>query len=591
MPTHTTFSSNTNLNYAPSNHATVRYILYARKSEEDKNRQVQSIGDQVKELHRLAERHNLHIVDEICEEHSAKAPGRPLFNILIDRIRSGEADGILVWSINRLLRNPVDHGTISWMLQQGQIRSVQTMDKEYLPGDNVVLLSVESAVANQFIIDLRKNTLRGIASKVEKGWFPHKAPLGYRNDVLAKTIAPDPERFAILRQGWDMLLSGGFTGLEILRVLNDELGLRVPATDKKAGGPLARSSLYNLFGNIFYAGYFKHGGMLHKGKHEPMVTLDEFMQAAGILSRELHRQPQKRTFAFTGLIRCGECGQGVTAEIKNKLIRSTNDKRTYVYYRCSDSFGRCHKRGVREEVVARQIDELLERITILPEFKGWGLEELQRWHDESGALQQTAYEQKQQALIDLNRQLDNLLDLRLKNIVGDDDYTRKRDDLVSERNALHIEANHVDEQGDHARDTVENVLNFATHARAWFATGDTIIRRIIAQGVGAEFMLKDKRITIKPNPLLVPILEDYPRLEKKYHAKKGVFEPQETGSQSRESRGLHDVRLSWGHTTDNTRTIALEQQLSFPNLSISFQTTPAISPVDTAIKREQHRLH
>lgn len=34
----------------------VRYILYAGKSEEDKNRQVQSIGDQIKELHRLAER-------------------------------------------------------------------------------------------------------------------------------------------------------------------------------------------------------------------------------------------------------------------------------------------------------------------------------------------------------------------------------------------------------------------------------------------------------------------------------------------------------------------------------------------------------
>jgi len=76
-----------------------------------------------------------------------------------------------VWSINRLLRNPVDQGTIQWLLQRRQLLSIQTMEKEHTPEDNVLILNVESGVANQFIIDLTKGTLRGLNSKLEKDGF------------------------------------------------------------------------------------------------------------------------------------------------------------------------------------------------------------------------------------------------------------------------------------------------------------------------------------------------------------------------------------------------------------------------------------
>ncbi len=546
----------------------IRYILYARKFEEDKNRQVQSIGDQIKELHRLAERKGLLIVDEVREEFSAKAPGRPLFNAMLKRIVAGEADGILVWSINRLLRNPIDQGTVSWMLQQGQIRSIQTMDKEYLPGDNVVLLSVESAVANQFIIDLRKGTLRGLASKIEKGWFPHKAPLGYLNNRLDKTIEPDPVRFAMLRQAWDLLLSGTFSVTAILDKLNNEMGFRVPATKGEAGGPLSRSTLYNLFNNIFYAGYFHHNGMLHRGAHQAMISLDDYQRAQDRLNSGTQRRAQKHEFAFTGLIRCGHCGQAVTADLKTKFIRGTGERRSYVYYHCSDSFGTCHKRGVREDDLAKNIDELLEKLTILPEFKEWGIEEIRRWRNEEETVRQTAYQQKQNALVEVNRQLDNLLDLRLKDVVSDEDYTRKRDELAAQRNALHFEADHVEQQGDLSREAVENALEFAVNARAWFAAGDVMARRAIAQTVGTKFVLEEKKITIEPNPVLVPLLEEYQELEAKYRA----LEPLKSGSGSQQSAALRDVRLSWGGIVDNTRTAAGRLQIGFPKIGTWCQT-------------------
>lgn len=120
----------------------MKYFLYARKSEEDSNRQVPSLEDQIKELHTRYP--DLDIVATYQEAHTAKEPGRPLFNEMLERIRTGEAQGILVWNLNRLLGNSVDQGTIEWMLWRSQLLSILTMDKEHTPADTVLILNVEA---------------------------------------------------------------------------------------------------------------------------------------------------------------------------------------------------------------------------------------------------------------------------------------------------------------------------------------------------------------------------------------------------------------------------------------------------------------
>ncbi len=117
---------------------------------------------------------------------------------MIGRIEDGESDGILCWQINRLSRNPVDSGRISWLLQKNIIKSIQTYDREYLPGDNVLIFSVDAATSNQYVIDLSKNVKRGLETKLTKGWLPNLAPSGYLNDQLEKTITKDTERFNLV---------------------------------------------------------------------------------------------------------------------------------------------------------------------------------------------------------------------------------------------------------------------------------------------------------------------------------------------------------------------------------------------------------
>jgi len=75
-----------------------KYYLYARKSTEDKERQVMSIEAQIYELEQFAKRENLQIVERFIESKSAKKPGREIFNKMMAKVyKSSEPVGLLSW--------------------------------------------------------------------------------------------------------------------------------------------------------------------------------------------------------------------------------------------------------------------------------------------------------------------------------------------------------------------------------------------------------------------------------------------------------------------------------------------------------------
>jgi site-specific DNA recombinase len=68
----------------------LRYILYARKSSEDAERQSLSIPAQARKLREMFP--GIKIVAMLEESRSAFEPGRPVFAKVIEMIRNGEAE-------------------------------------------------------------------------------------------------------------------------------------------------------------------------------------------------------------------------------------------------------------------------------------------------------------------------------------------------------------------------------------------------------------------------------------------------------------------------------------------------------------------
>ncbi len=506
------------------NEEKIKYFLYARKSSESEDRQIQSIEDQVNRLKKLASDLNLDIKKTYTESKSAKEPNnRPLFNEMLERIENGEARGILCWQINRLSRNPVDGGKIGWLLQKNILKSIQTMDRQYLPEDNVLLLSVETGVANQFLLDLSKNVKRGIQSKLEKGWRAGMASVGYLNDVYNHTIIKDPERFNLIRKCWDYMLTGNYTVSQILDKLNNDWGFLSHKRKRSGGKTLTLSALYGVFTNLFYTGIIVHNGQQYEGKHDPMITLEEFDRVQIILGRAGKPRPKKHFHAFTGAIRCGECGCFYTAETKRKNIKSSGRVKEYTYYHCTRRSRKIHctqRKVITESNLEELIEKEIEKYTILPQFLEWALDGLNKKNDKEIEDRSKIYEMQNKQLIETQKQLDELIKMRFKDFIDDDTYLREKKDLQDKLLRTRDNIKSTETRADKWLELTEKTFNFATYARTKFITAKgkegLELKKEILMTLGKIPIIKGSILTIESNEWLVPIKNNYPKLEEEY---------------------------------------------------------------------------
>ncbi len=477
----------------------MRLILYARKSSEGEDRQVQSLDDQNRLLRAHAQKHGLLVVDELAEAKSAKDPyRRPLFEQMLQQIEQGQADGILCWHLNRLFRNLVDSGRVGHLLQQGRIRTIETPERAYRPEDNVLLFSVESGMANQYIRELSQGVRRGMASKVEKGWAPQLAPPGYLNDLYGHTILADPDRFALLRQAWDLMLTGTVTVPQMLARLNGEWGFRTRQARHRGGAPLLLPSAYRMLHSVFYAGRFLREGVIYEGQHPAMVTMDEWERVQTILAREGAARYRKHVHAYAGMIRCGRCGCRITAEVS----KGQSGKGHYVYYHCTNRRGVCDKKGVTEGEMERQIMASLEGVRLNPQVEELLADVIERWQQEPSREAEARYAQLHRSLEAARSQQRELVGLRLKKLIDDVLLQSEQERLTGEILGLEREAGRLGTAMTRQVESAVRSIHFAAHARARFTAGDVQTRRLIVQALGVGFTLTGKNLCIERHPLL-----------------------------------------------------------------------------------------
>jgi site-specific DNA recombinase len=279
---------------------------------------------------------------------------------------------------------------------------------------------------------LSDNVKRGNRTKIESGWRPNQAPLGYRNDGTTKTIVKDPVHFPLVRKMFDLMLTGSYTPKQIALVARDEWGFRTPKRKRSGGTPFAMSSVYKILGNPFYAGVIVWNGQTYPGKHEPVISIDDFQLVRRLLERRNRPRAKHYVFAFTGMIRCWACGLGITAEHKfNRYGRH------YVYYHCSrprlDRNRKCSEPSIELRDLERQILALLRSISIDSRIERWISEEMTISGEQLKLEAQARKQSLGQALANVKGQLNELTGLRLRNLLSDDEFLCRRQELQQEQ--------------------------------------------------------------------------------------------------------------------------------------------------------------
>lgn len=374
-------------------------VVYARVSSEEQKKEGYSIPAQTKLLKDYATREEFEVVRDYVDVETAKVPGRPGFNEMIEFfLQQSKVNGsqqicriLLVEKTDRLYRNLKDYVTVDELdieihfVKEGVVLSPESHSSEKF------MHLIKVGMAKAYVENLGEEIKKGMHEKAAQGLWPCQAPAGYGNVVLPngkKGIEPDPVTAPIVTKMFEWYATGKYSLAEIARMAADA-GLKFGRQDNLA------ATVHNILKNPIYYGDFRFVGKMYRGIHTPLVTKELWDRVQDARKNRGNRKPRraKHNFAFSNLIQCGHCGCSLVGELK---------KQKYIYYHCTGYKGKCDEPYVREEVLEERFTEVLRSLRFDDEILELVSSSLREshfdeklFHDEAVERLQTEYKRLQ----------------------------------------------------------------------------------------------------------------------------------------------------------------------------------------------------
>ena len=396
----------------------MRYVVYVRKSSEQEERQILSIEAQLRELEEYAAKEQLQIVASFEEARTARETGRTVFGEMLGFIERGEADGILAWHPDRLARNSVDGGHIIHLIDQGKLKDLRfpTLTFENTP-QGIFMLSIAFSQSKYYTDNLSENVKRGIRQKLKRGEWSWFAPTGYLNNPHTRNIDPDPEKAPIVRRAFELYSTGEYT----LDAIKDFL--KAQGLCSRTGKAMCKAGVQTMLQNPIYYGVMRANGEYHEGKFKPLITRELFDKVQQVMkNRGKPRKGSKNDFPFTGWLACAYCGCSITCQ----------KQKGHHYYHCAKKKDPCPAKGYhREEKLLERAKEIVEQLSLPDDFADNMLRELDKKELQSKSEHRAAVQHLKNKKRELEKKLEDLLDLRLEGTISNEEYLGKKNKLVS----------------------------------------------------------------------------------------------------------------------------------------------------------------
>ena len=461
----------------------MNFYMYARKSTDEDDKQLLSIEAQLEELREHATKERLTVAQEFVEARTAKVPGRPVFNEMMKAIEKGQADGILAWHPDRLARNSVDGGRIIYLVDTGKITALKfpSFWFENTP-QGKFMLSIAFGQSKYYVDNLSENVKRGIRQKLRLGWFPGRPPIGYVNEPRLRTIVIDDEKAPLVKRLFETYATGGVSYQAIVDMA-DRMGL-ITVRDHR----FRKSWMHGLLSNPFYTGIFRLKGEAHEGAHEPLISRDLFDRVQAVLNKRSRARTKTRSddpCFFVGLMKCDECGSGITAQ----------RQKGHHYYNCTRKRGPCEQRKyIREEPLAQEVHAALSRVALPTETADAVLAQVDKWQTEEVKRSGELATQHRARVGDLQTRLNRLLDVYLEGTIDKDEYTGRKEAFIREKASLTAELAQIESNG---ASWIEPMRAFVTDCRSMtseLADADSEQIALLARKTGLNLHLTGARI-------------------------------------------------------------------------------------------------
>lgn len=444
-------------------------VIYARVSTKEQAEEGYSIPAQLKAIRTFCEAEGLTPLAEFVESESAGHAGRTQFGAMLSFFSEHpECRTVVAHKLDRLYRNFADQVSLE---EELGVRA------RYVIGDiadspqGTLVRDVQLSVAKFYLGNLREEVKKGMEEKVAQGGWPHRAPMGYRNDKESRSVVVDPLTAPLIAWAFERYDSGIVSVAQLATELADK-GLSGPG-----GRKFAVSGVNKMLRNPFYCGRLPYKGQVYPGNHEPLVSVALFESVQERLSG--NRNGAKKVahaYRLRGVMRCAECGCVITA----------GTHKGHVYYRCTHGKGKgsCSQRSyVREESLASEVSELLGRIELDSELLEALVADCEAYLEEKAGELSESHEAARREIATLKAKEGRLLDAFLDGDVPSEVYRERADELANRRRALELRLSEAEREGLRTIEQVRDLASTASSARVAFEGVSEDSRREVLQTV------------------------------------------------------------------------------------------------------------
>lgn len=374
---------------------------------------------------------------------------------VIGLVEQGKIHAVYAIHSDRIARNVLDHLYLRDLLRKKDV--VLKFVYQPMSDDSAASRTMDTVMASfnemQRLVTSEK-VKATLYRKAEAGYFPSIPPPGYVNAkntdpyadrIAQKIIIPEPIQGPLITELFKLYATGSYSVLELNDLLYKK-GLRT-----KSGRQLSGSRLYELLKNRLYLGEVSWGkGKCVQGRHKPLVDEYTFNKVQEMLASKNKHMCRRRKYDWllNGFLYCYKHGFRYTAEwhLGKKIA----------YYHCTNrnGCGKYSEQVMLEDAVAERFKEL----EFSPEFISLVIEKAKAIFLE----RRTTYDRKKQGLVNLRTAYESRRrvaeDKLFAGVILDEDFTRVRDEIKKEVEAIEGQMKEIEGQHEVKLDVAQEIL-------------------------------------------------------------------------------------------------------------------------------------
>ncbi|MBU4162494.1 zinc ribbon domain-containing protein [Patescibacteria group bacterium] len=215
----------------------------------------------------------------------------------------------------------------------------------------------------------------------------------------------------------------------------------------------------------------------------------------------------------------------------------------HTYYRCTKRIKRdCSEPPIRLEDLENQIRDILGKITIPPQFRDLAIKQLKVDQSKEIVDRDEITKAHRHNLDACAKKLDALFNMRLNEEIGPEEYAKKKDDLLREKQKYEELIGDTQQRIETWLERADKAFAFAQTAQNRFETGTLEDKRYVLSCLGSNLVLTGKQLRFQVDKSLALFQEVAPDVQSLHNR----LEPTQLVDSTTDWEALYAQNKKWG---------------------------------------------